>query len=73
VEDTGPGLPAAVRAALQGQGGIPAGGGSGSAGTGLGLALVRRICGYLGASLALEDRSGGGSIFMIRFAEVAAD
>lgn len=81
VEDTGPGLPAAVRAALagaeQGQGpapgpgqaGVQAAGGTGSAGTGLGLALVRRICGYLGASLALEDRPGGGSIFVIRFAE----
>lgn len=66
VEDTGPGLPAAVRAALEGQGSVPAGG-AGSAGTGLGLALVRRICGYLGASLVLEDRPGGGSIFVIRF------
>eukprot|EP01034_Spumella_vulgaris_P037678 gene37678-46482_t len=52
----------------QDQAGVPAGGGTGSAGTGLGLALVRRICGYLGASLALEDRPGGGSIFVIRFA-----
>ena len=71
VEDTGPGLPATVRAALAGQdqAGVPAGGGTGSAGTGLGLALVRRICGYLGASLALEDRPGGGSIFVIRFAD----
>ena len=97
VEDTGPGLPAAVRAALagaeqgqgtgqgtgqgpapgpapgpgqgSGEGSVQAAGGTGSAGTGLGLALVRRICGYLGASLALEDRPGGGSIFVIRFAE----
>jgi len=78
VEDTGPGLPAAVRAALAGaeQGpapgpgpdGVPPAGGTGSTGTGLGLALVRRICGYLGANLALEDRPGGGSIFVIRFA-----
>ncbi|KQV83678.1 histidine kinase [Massilia sp. Root351] len=75
VEDTGPGLPAAVRAALAGgergasQQGVPAAGSAGSAGTGLGLALVRRICGYLGASLVLEDRPGGGSIFVIRFAD----
>jgi signal transduction histidine kinase len=75
VEDTGPGLPAAVRAALDGQVGATTGGaaavgamaGTGSAGTGLGLALVRRICRYLGATLALEDRPGGGSIFVIRF------
>ncbi|KQW94061.1 histidine kinase [Massilia sp. Root418] len=76
VEDTGPGLPAAVRAALeagsQGAGGVPSAGGSGSSGTGLGLALVRRICSYLGASLLLHDRPGGGSIFVIRFAEVSA-
>jgi signal transduction histidine kinase len=89
VEDSGPGLPAAVRAALEGQAAAPAfsgasapggtgaagaagaaGGGSGagsSAGTGLGLALVRRICGYLGASLVLRDREGGGSIFVLHF------
>lgn len=70
VEDSGPGLPAAVRAALEGQGMAPAGsapGSSGSSGTGLGLALVRRICGYLGASLTLRDRPGGGSIFVIDF------
>ncbi|SFV17476.1 sensor histidine kinase [Pseudoduganella namucuonensis] len=65
VEDSGPGLPPAVRAALAGQGAAPAA--SGSAGTGLGLALVRRICGYLGATLALSDRPGGGSVFVIEF------
>ncbi|MES2259549.1 MAG: HAMP domain-containing sensor histidine kinase [Pseudomonadota bacterium] len=64
VEDSGPGLPEAVRAALAGQGIAPAGG---SAGTGLGLALVKRICAYLGASLTLTDRHGGGSTFVIRF------
>jgi signal transduction histidine kinase len=36
------------------------------------LALVRRICSYLGASLALEDRPGGGSIFVIRFTPAAS-
>jgi signal transduction histidine kinase len=75
VEDTGPGLPAAVRAALGGQAhgaAVDAGAGSGSSGTGLGLALVRRICSYLGASLALEDRPGGGSIFVIRFTPAAS-
>ncbi|CAN7484409.1 HAMP domain-containing sensor histidine kinase [Pseudoduganella sp. LjRoot289] len=74
VEDSGPGLPPAVRAALEGQGGASAANGlpgaGGSAGTGLGLALVRRICGYLGASLALRERPGGGSIFVIGFPSI---
>ena len=65
VSDSGPGLPAAVRAALAGEGNAPAS--SGSAGTGLGLALVKRICTYLGATLALADRPGGGSVFTITF------
>lgn len=65
VEDSGPGLPAAVRAALAGQAAAPPS--SASAGTGLGLALVRRICCYLGATLELQDRPGGGSIFTIEF------
>ncbi|GAB2876836.1 HAMP domain-containing sensor histidine kinase [Pseudoduganella ginsengisoli] len=65
VEDSGPGLPAAVRAALAGQAAAPPS--SASAGTGLGLALVRRICSYLGATLALDDRPGGGSIFTLEF------
>lgn len=61
VEDTGPGLPAAVRATLgQSAARVPS---TGSSGTGLGLALARRICEYLGATLAHADRIGGGSIF----------
>lgn len=65
VEDSGPGLPPAVRAALDGQAAVlPS---SASAGTGLGLALVRRICAYLDARLTLADRPGGGSIFTIEF------
>lgn len=65
VADTGPGLPEAVRATLAG-GPRPAAS-AGSAGTGLGLALVSRICDYLGATLSLESRAGGGSVFAIRF------
>ena len=69
VEDTGPGLPAAVRDTLARSGAsgaaIPS---RGSAGTGLGLSLVLRICEYLGATLGYEDRPGGGSRFTIAFA-----
>ncbi|WP_308601637.1 HAMP domain-containing sensor histidine kinase [Massilia sp. Dwa41.01b] len=69
VEDTGPGLPAAVRDTLAQAGshaGVPS---QGSAGTGLGLSLVMRICEYLNASLDYEERLGGGSRFTIRFAD----
>ncbi|NML63279.1 HAMP domain-containing histidine kinase [Massilia sp. RP-1-19] len=69
VEDTGPGLPAAVRATLeQPAGRVPS---TGSAGTGLGLALARRICEYLGATLAHADRVGGGSVFTMTFPPVS--
>jgi signal transduction histidine kinase len=68
VEDSGPGLPPAVRAALAGQAAPPPS--SASAGTGLGLALVRRICSYVGATLELEERPGGGSIFTLGFPQL---
>lgn len=65
VEDTGPGLPEAVRATLANEARTAASAGSG--GTGLGLALVGRICEYLGATLTLESRAEGGSVFEIEF------
>lgn len=65
VEDTGPGLPDAVRQVL-GQS-VRAAPSSGSSGTGLGLSLVTRICEYLGATLAYEPGPGGGSRFTIQF------
>ena len=65
IADTGPGLPDAVRATLPDHAGLPAG--TGSSGTGIGLTLVRRICESLGATLSLEDRPGGGSVFTITF------
>lgn len=64
VEDTGPGVPAAVRATLADVAGQA---GAGSSGTGIGLSLVRRICEYLGATLSVDDRAGGGSVFSITF------
>lgn len=66
VEDTGPGLPPAVRATL-GKGGAARS--IGSSGTGLGLALARRICDYLNARFDYEDRPGGGSRFTISFTD----
>lgn len=65
VEDTGPGLPDAVRQVLgQAERAAPS---SGSAGTGLGLSLVTRICEYLGATLTYERGPDGGSRFSIIF------
>ena len=69
VEDTGPGLPAAVRDTLAQPGAHTPVPSRGSAGTGLGLSLVLRICEYLGASLVYQDRPGGGSRFTIAFSD----
>lgn len=67
VEDTGPGMPQAVRARLLNEPLPPDQ--AGSAGSGLGLALVTRICEYLGASLHVEQRTHGGTRFIIVFPE----
>lgn len=65
VEDSGPGLPEGVLAALAGRAAAQRDGPS--SGTGLGLALVRRICEHLGAHLDSHARPGGGSVFTIQF------
>lgn len=65
VRDSGRGLPSAVMDMLAGDGsGRKL---QGSEGTGLGLALVKRICRHLGATLAVAPAPGGGSIFTVSF------
>lgn len=65
VEDTGPGLPESIQARLQNR--VSPKPLIGSAGTGLGLALVVRICEYLGAKLNVENNPKIGSNFRIDF------
>lgn len=65
VEDTGPGIPAPIRARLTD--GTAAIASIGSAGSGLGLALVKRICEHLGATLRVSEHPSGGSVFSIEF------
>lgn len=67
VEDTGPGLPEPIRARLRNEP-LPTKI-VGSSGSGLGLALVMRICEYLGAKLTIDDGPEKGSIFEIHFPE----
>lgn len=65
VEDTGPGLPPAALARMNGLA-MPDGDGA-SAGSGLGLGLVQRICAYLGAELQVKQGTGGGTRFDVVF------
>jgi signal transduction histidine kinase len=65
VEDTGPGLPESIKLRLRNQ--APPQPIVGSAGSGLGLALVVRICEYLGAELSVENSAKNGSNFRINF------
>jgi signal transduction histidine kinase len=62
VHDTGAGLPDAVMAMLLDD---HTRGYAGSEGTGLGLALVKRICEYIGATLRVVQKSDLGSIIEI--------
>ncbi|MBZ2210083.1 sensor histidine kinase [Massilia soli] len=63
--DSGRGLPTAVLALLADEIiGAPL---KGSDGTGLGLALVKRICRQLGATLDLASPSSGGTIVTVTF------
>jgi signal transduction histidine kinase len=65
VEDTGIGIPAAIRERIferhmRGDPGSPSG-------SGLGLAIARRVALHLGWEVSLEDRAGGGSRFILRW------
>lgn len=62
VHDTGAGLPDAVMAMLLEE---QTGSYVGSEGTGLGLALVKRICEYIGATLRVVSKSDQGSVIEI--------
>ena len=66
VRDTGRGLPPAVMDMLSGTRARQL---QGSEGTGLGLALVMRICQQLHAQLQVAPIEGGGTTFIIRFAQ----
>ena len=65
IEDTGPGLPSAVRAQLFER--FVRGDNDEEGGAGLGLAIVKRISEHLGWDIRLEDRDGGGSRFVLTF------
>lgn len=71
IEDTGPGLPESIQARLQNNPSAkPL---VGSAGTGLGLALVVRICEYLGSTLHVENNPKNGSNFRIVFKTILTE
>ncbi|MGO4382543.1 sensor histidine kinase [Pseudoduganella sp. RAF53_2] len=67
VEDTGPGLPSSALARMRGE---PVADGETSAGAGLGLSLVQRICHYIGASIEIIERSGGGTCCILQFPDL---
>ena len=64
VEDTGPGVPQAVRRRLF-EPFVRAD--DASAGTGLGLSIVKRVAEHLGWTVRLEDAPDGGSRFTLTF------
>lgn len=68
VRDTGPGLPASAREVLAGISATAgARGDNAQSGAGLGLALVRRICEYLGATLEVSQYDGSGTLVTVHF------
>ena len=65
IEDSGPGIPSAIRAQVFDR--FVHGDGE-SAGNGLGLAIVQRICEHLGWVVELDRPSLPGTRFVVRFA-----
>lgn len=65
IEDTGPGLPEAVRRGLFER--LVRGPQDAGTGSGLGLAIVKRVAEHLGWELHLEDVDGGGTRFVLAF------
>ena len=63
VEDTGVGIPAGIRERVF-EGYVRADQGS-PTGSGLGLAIVHRVAQHLGWAMSLEDRTSGGSRFIL--------
>jgi two-component system sensor histidine kinase TctE len=66
VEDTGPGIPAAEREAVFER--FYRVLGTGESGSGLGLAIAKEIVEAHGATIAIEDRPGGGARVVVAFA-----
>lgn len=65
IEDTGPGMPPAVRGRLFER--FVRGTDAEGQGAGLGLAIAKRIVEHLGWEIELDDREGRGSRFALRF------
>lgn len=71
VEDTGPGVPPAVRSRLFER--FVRGSDESSTGSGLGLSIVKRVAEHLGWAIRLDDGPDGGSRFTLIFAPAPPD
>jgi signal transduction histidine kinase len=69
VDDTGPGLPAGVRARLLER--FARGAQAETAGSGLGLSIVQRVAEHLRWTLRVEDRRGGGTRICLSLPDLA--
>lgn len=71
IEDTGPGVPEAVRERLFER--FVRGRDDGRGGSGLGLSIVKRVAEHQGWKVRLDRRTGGGSRFTIAFGPTGVD
>ena len=67
VYDRGPGVPDAQKQALFERFNRGAASTQNAPGTGIGLAIVQSVADAHGAKVRIEDRPGGGSIFVFEF------